>query len=165
MYNTLISVINSAETSVYLTNAYFAPDKLVMNALTDAAGRGVDVKIILPGESDSPVLYYAGHSFYHELLSAKVQIFERRISLLHAKTALVDGVWSTIGSSNLDWRSFMHNDEINAVVLSPEFGKQMNTMFEKDLAESDEITLAAWRDRSLVMRVKEQAARLWIYWL
>ena len=165
MYNTLISVINSAETSVYLTNAYFAPDKLIMGALTDAAGRGVDVKIILPSESDSPLVYYAGHSFYADLLEAGVKIYERRESLLHAKTALIDGVWSTIGSTNLDWRSFMHNDEINAVVLSPEFGAQMNTMFEKDLAASGQITPAAWRDRPLVDRVKERAARIWVYWL
>ena len=165
MYNTLISVINSAETSVYITNAYFAPDKLIMGALKDAARRGVDVKIILPSESDSALVYYAGHSYYNDLLTAGVKIYERRVSLLHAKTALIDGVWSTIGSTNLDWRSFLHNDEINAVVLGTDFGKQMNTMFDKDLAESDAITLAAWRERSLVKRVKEQAARIWVYWL
>lgn len=165
MYNTLVSAIGSAETSVYLTNAYFAPDKRIMGALTDASRRGVDVKIILPSLSDSALLYYAGHSFYSELLDAGVRIFERRVSLLHAKTALIDGVWSTVGSTNLDWRSFMHNDEINAVVLGPDFGMQMNTMFEKDLAESDEITRAAWRGRSVLARIKEQAARIWIYWL
>jgi cardiolipin synthase len=165
MYNTLISVINSAETSVYITNAYFAPDKLIMDALRDAAQRGVDVKIILPGETDSALIYYAGHSYYSDLLKAGVKIFERRVSLLHAKTALIDGVWSTIGSTNLDWRSFLHNDEINAVVLGIEFGVQMKMMFDKDLAESDAITLADWRGRSLVNRVKEQAARIWVYWL
>ena len=165
MYNTLISVINSAETSVYITNAYFAPDKLIMDALKDAARRGVDVKIILPGETDSALIYYAGHSYYSDLLTAGVKIFERRVSLLHAKTALIDGVWSTIGSTNLDWRSFLHNDEVDAVVLGIEFGKQMNAMFDKDLAASDAITLVAWRERSLVRRVKEQAARIWVYWL
>ena len=165
MYNTLVSAIGSAETSVYLTNAYFAPDVKIMGALKDAVGRGVDVKIILPSKSDSPLVYYAGHSYYDELLVAGVNIFERRESLLHAKTALIDGVWSTIGSTNLDWRSFLHNDEINAVVLSPEFGAQMNTMFEKDLAASDEITLESWRNRSLFLRLKERVARLWIYWL
>ena len=165
MYSTLISAINSAETSVYLTNAYFAPDALIINALKGAAARGVDVKIILPSESDSAMLYYAGQSFYAGLLSAGVQIFERRVSLLHAKTALVDGVWSTIGSTNLDWRSFIYNDEINAVILSTGFGAQVNTMFQTDLAASDQITLAAWRERSVIRRVKEQAARLWIYWL
>lgn len=165
MYNTLISVINSAETSVYITNAYFAPDKLIMGALKEAARRGVDVKIILPGETDSALIYYAGHSYYSDLLTAGVKIYERRVSLLHAKTALIDGVWSTIGSTNLDWRSFLHNDEVDAVVLGTEFGKQMNAMFDKDLAESDSITLTAWRERSLVRRVKEQAARIWVYWL
>ena len=165
MYNTLISVINSAETSVYITNAYFAPDKLIMGALKEAALRGVDVKIILPGETDSALVYYAGHSYYSDLLTAGVKIFERRVSLLHAKTALIDGVWSTIGSTNLDWRSFLHNDEVDAVVLGIEFGKQMNAMFDKDLAASDAITLAAWRERSLARRVKEQAARIWVYWL
>jgi cardiolipin synthase len=165
MYNTLISVINSAETSAYITNAYFAPDKLIMDALRDAAQRGVDVKIILPGETDSALIYYAGHSYYSDLLKAGVKIFERRVSLLHAKTALIDGVWSTIGSTNLDWRSFLHNDEINAVVLGIEFGVQMKMMFDKDLVESDAITLAHWRERSLMDRVKEQAARIWVYWL
>lgn len=165
MYNTLVSAIGSAETSVYLTNAYFAPDVKIMSALKDAVGRGVDVKIILPGKTDSPLVYYAGHSYYDELLVAGVNIFERRVSLLHAKTALIDGVWSTIGSTNLDWRSFLHNDEVNAVVLSPEFGTQMNAMFDKDLAASDEITLESWRNRSLLLRIKERASRLWIYWL
>ena len=165
MYSTLISVINSAETSVYLTNAYFAPDALIINALKGAAGRGVDVKIILPSHSDSAVLYYAGNSYYTELLAAGVKIFERRVSLLHAKTVLVDGVWSTIGSTNLDWRSFIYNDEVNAVILSTAFGAEVNTMFQKDLAQSEQITLATWRERSLARRIKEMGARLWIYWL
>jgi cardiolipin synthase len=165
MYNTLVSAINSAETSIYLTNAYFAPDVKIMDALKDASVRGVDVKIILPSKSDSPLVYFAGHSFYSELLNSGVKIFERHESLLHAKTAIIDGVWSTIGSTNLDWRSFLHNDEINAVVLSPEFGAQMNAMFEKDLAASELITLESWGQRSLFQRVKEQASRLWVYWL
>ncbi|MEO8104122.1 MAG: phospholipase D-like domain-containing protein, partial [Betaproteobacteria bacterium] len=75
------------------------------------------------------------------------------------------GVWSTIGSTNLDWRSFLHNDEVNAVVLGAEFGAQMKAMFDKDLAASSQITTETWRTRSLGMRVKEQAARIWVYWL
>jgi cardiolipin synthase len=165
MYSTLISAINSAETSVYLTNAYFAPDEHIMRALIDAVGRRVDVKIILPSKTDSAMIFYAGRSYYSDLLNAGIKIYERGEVLLHAKTALIDGVWSTIGSTNLDWRSFLHNDEVNAIVLSPEFGAQMNAMFEKDLASSRQITVASWRDRSLVVRVKEQAARMWVYWL
>ncbi|MEP7156060.1 MAG: cardiolipin synthase [Betaproteobacteria bacterium] len=165
MYNTLVSAIGSAETSVYFTIAYFAPDETIMKALKDAATRGVDVKIILPGKTDSSLIYFAGRSYYAELLKAGVKIYERKTALLHAKTALIDGVWATVGSTNLDWRSFLHNDEINAVVLSPDFGAQMNAVFERDLAASNEITPASWSDRSMVMRVKEQAARVWAYWL
>ena len=90
-----------------------------------------------------------------------MKIYERRDALLHAKTAVIDGVWSTIGSTNLDWRSFLHNDEVNAVILGQEFGAQMQAMFEKDLASSNPITLDQWNQRSIGTRLKELAARLW----
>ena len=165
IYNTLLSAMNSAETSVYLTNAYFAPDEKIMKALADAVARGVDVKIILPSKTDSGLIFHAGRSFYNELLKSGVKIYERGEALLHAKTALIDGVWSTVGSTNLDWRSFLHNDEVNAVVLGLEFGAQMKAMFDKDLAASRQITTESWRQRPVTLRVKEQAARIWVYWL
>ena len=84
---------------------------------------------------------------------------------MHAKTGVIDGVWSTVGSSNLDWRSFLHNDEINAVVLGRDFAAQMHTMFLADLAESETIMLDEWRRRSWLFRLKEAAARLGAYWL
>ena len=87
-------------------------------------------------------MFHAGRSHYEELLEGGVRIFERQGALLHSKTAIVDGVWSTIGSTNLDWRSFLHNDELNAVVLGREFAQQMQAMFEKDLAASQEIERA-----------------------
>lgn len=161
MYATLISAISSAETGVYLTNAYFVPDPQLLAALKDAAQRGVDVKLILPSYTDSWLVFHTGRSYYEELLSAGVKIYERRDALLHAKTALIDGVWSTIGSTNLDWRSFLHNDEVNAVVLGQDFGGQMQAMFEKDLASSNPITLDEWNQRSIGTRLKELAARLW----
>lgn len=161
IYATLISAISSAETAVYLTNAYFVPDPQLLAALKDAAQRGVDVKIILPSYSDSWLVLHVGRSFYEELLDAGVKIYERRDALLHAKTALVDGVWSTIGSTNLDWRSFLHNDEVNAVILGQEFGAQMQAMFEKDLAASNPITLEQWQQRSISVRLKELVARMW----
>ena len=165
IYNTLVSAINSAETSIYLTNAYFAPDEQIMSALGTAVRRGVDVKIILPSKTDSGLIFHAGRSYYSALLKSGVRIYERGDALLHSKTALIDGVWSTIGSTNLDWRSFLHNDEVNAVVLGVDFGAQMNAMFEKDLAASTEITASSWGSSPLVLRVKEQAARIWVYWL
>ena len=165
IYATLISAIGNAETEILLTNAYFAPDPQLRAALSDAVKRGVDVKLILPSKSDSGLIFHAGRSYYEEMLQAGVKIYERHDALLHSKTAVIDGVWSTIGSTNLDWRSFLHNQEINAVILSPDFAAQMKAMFEDDLAASDQVTLEAWEHRSLVPRVKESLARMWAYWL
>ncbi|HSH72473.1 MAG TPA: cardiolipin synthase [Methylophilaceae bacterium] len=165
MYMTLISAINSAETQVYITNAYFVPDPQLLTALKDAVARGVDVRLLLPSKTDSSLVFYASRSYYNELLSAGVKIYERQDAILHAKTALIDGVWSTVGSTNLDWRSFLHNQEINAVMLGQDFGAQMQTMFENDLQSSKAITLDEWKKRPLSMRIKESASRLWARWL
>jgi cardiolipin synthase len=94
-----------------------------------------------------------------------VQIYERREALLHAKTAVIDGVWVTVGSTNLDWRSFLHNQELTAVILGSEFGAKMREAFERDLAVSNQITLEAWRSRGIGTRAKEWFGRLWEYWL
>ena len=136
-----------------------------MAALKDAAARGVDVRLLLPSKTDSNLVFYASHSFYDGLLSKGVKIYERQDALLHAKTAMVDGVWSTVGSSNLDWRSFLNNQEINAVVLGQDFGTQMQLMFEEDLKKSKQINLEEWRKRSLILRIKEISARLWARFL
>jgi cardiolipin synthase len=133
--------------------------------LQDAARRGVDVKLVLPSFTDLWVVFHAGRSKYDDLLEAGVKIYERKERLLHAKTAVVDGVWSTVGSSNMDWRSFAHNHELNAVILGPEFGTQMEASFDKDVASSQPITLQAWRDRPIRDRMREMAAQMWEYWL
>jgi cardiolipin synthase len=163
IYATLISAIDSAETSVHLTNAYFVPDPQLLSSLKEAAERGVDVRLILPSATDSWMVFNAGRSHYANLLKSGVKIHERRGALLHSKTAIVDGVWSTVGSTNLDWRSFLFNEEVNAVVLGQEFAAQMQTMFDEDIAVSDAITLESWNDRPLQNRVKELAARMWAY--
>jgi cardiolipin synthase len=165
IYTTLLSAIASAETTVYITNAYFAPDPQLLAALKEAAARGVDVQLILPGQTDSWLLFHAGRDTYDDLLQSGVKIHERRGAVLHSKTALIDGVWSTVGSTNLDWRSFLHNQEVNAVVLGTEFGDQMQRMFNTDRAASDPVLLPTWRDRSVMSRVQEWFARLWAYWL
>lgn len=165
IYLTLLSVITHAEQQVHLTNAYFVPDPNLIKAMTDAAQRGVDVKLILPSYSDSWVVFNAGRSHYTKLLRAGVKIYERRGAVMHAKTVMIDGVWSTIGSTNLDWRSFLHNDEINAVVLGSDFANQMEAMFVRDLAQSDEIKLAQWQRRPVTSRFKEWLSRLPEYWL
>jgi len=161
IYLTLISAIGNAEKQVHLTNAYFVPDPQLLKALTDAAGRGVEVKLILPGHSDSAVVFHAGRSHYSTLLKGGVKIYERTGAMLHSKTALIDGVWSTVGSTNLDWRSFLDNDEINAVILGREFGAQMQAMFARDLTASQAIELERWQRRPLSFRFKEWMARVW----
>jgi len=165
IYATLLSAIASAETSVQLTNAYFVPDPQLLDALEAAARRGVSVKLILPSRTDSWLVFHAGRNYYERLLRAGVKIHERRGVILHSKTALIDGIWATVGSTNLDWRSFLHNHELNAVVLGSAFGKQVQAMIDKDLAASDEITLEKWRQRALSLRLKEWFARVWEYWL
>jgi len=165
IYATLISAIDNAEREVLLTNAYFVPDPQLIASLKAAVARGVDVRLVLPGSSDAPLVFHAGRSYYDELLSAGIKIYERRRALLHAKTALIDGVWSTVGSTNLDWRSFLHNQELNAVVLGSTFGAQMRASFERDVANSEQIMLDKWRWRSIGVRAKEAFARVWQYWL
>lgn len=161
IYLTLRSAITNAEKQVYITNAYFVPDPQLLKALLDAARRGVDVRLILPSQSDSSSAFYAGRSHYSRLLEGGVKIYERRGALLHAKTAVIDGVWSCVGSSNLDWRSAVDNDEVNAVILGREFAQQMQAAFAGDIAASDPIALEGWQDRSLLLRMKEWAARVW----
>ena len=165
IYATLISAIDAAETEVLLTNAYFVPDPQLIASLKGAVARGVDVKIVLPASTDSALVFHAGRSYYDELLRGGIKLYERQNALLHAKTALIDGVWATVGSTNLDWRSFLHNDEVNAVVLGKSFGQRMRAAFDDDLAASQQVTLQAWQQRSPVERVKERFGRLWHYWL
>lgn len=161
IYLTLISAITNAEKQVYITNAYFVPDPQLLNALLDAAGRGVDVRLTLPSYSDPVAAFHAGRSYYSELLKGGVKIYERQGALLHVKTAIVDGVWSCVGSSNLDWRSALDNDEINAVILGRDFAQQMQAAYFRDIANSNAIKLEEWEHRSLLLRLKEWTARLW----
>jgi cardiolipin synthase A/B len=165
IYVTFVSAISNAEKSVHITMAYFVPDRQTLDALKEAARRGVDVTLILPSYSDFWAVFHAGRAHYAELLDAGVRIYERQEALLHSKTMVVDGVWSTVGSSNLDWRSFLHNDEVNAVVLGRDFGKEMEAAFERDLAKSVRIEPEAWARRSLLDRAKEWASQVWQYWL
>lgn len=165
IYKTFLSAVRSAERSIHLTNAYFVPGRDLIQALKQAAARGVDVKIILPSYSDSGLVFHAGRSHYTGLLRAGVKIYERRNAMLHAKTAVIDGVWSTVGSTNLDLRSFLHNDEVNANFLGTDFARRMEAMFKRDLAESNRITLEEWRERPILQRFKEFGSRLFSYWL
>ena len=159
-----VAAITLAEHSIHLTNSYFVPDKQILKAFTDAAGRGVDVKIILPANTDSQLVLNAARHNYSELLKEGVKIYERRNVVLHAKTAVIDGVWSTVGSTNLDSLSLLSDDEVNAVVLSREFAEEMERTFASDLAQSDQIQWDKWEKRPLSQKIKEAAAHLFSRW-
>lgn len=165
IYVSLISALHSAKTEIWITNAYFVPDPQLMAALKDAAARGVDVKLVLPGSTDSWLVFHAGRAHYTELLTAGVKLYERGDALLHVKTAVIDGSWSTVGSSNLDWRSFLHNQEVNAVVRGSVFGKKMRSAFIDDVKKSEQITLEQWQQRSFLIKVKEKIGSIGAYWL
>ena len=160
-----VAAITFAEHSIHLTNAYFIPDDQILKAFTDAARRGVDVKIILPGTTDSSLALYAARYNYSELLESGVKIYERRNALLHAKTAVIDGVWSTVGSTNMDYWSLLSDDEVNAVVLSREFAAEMEKTFAKDLVESHQIKWEEWKERPLFLKMREWFAHLFVHWL
>ncbi|HOP64738.1 MAG TPA: cardiolipin synthase [Spirochaetota bacterium] len=150
VYESYISAIRNARHSIYITNAYFIPDGRIYRSLVRAAERGVDVRLLLPGRSDIPFVKYASRYLYKRYMKKGIRIFEYQDSILHAKTAVIDGVWSTIGSSNLDRRSFRRNLEMNAVALDQEFGEMMEGIFLKDMGKSSEITLPYFRKRSIV---------------
>ena len=165
VYATLLSVITYAQKSIDVTMAYFVPDDTLENALKAAAKRGVVVRLILPSYSDFSGVFYAGRAHYQELLDSGVKLFELESAFLHSKTIVVDGIWSSIGSTNFDWRSFVHNNEISVCVIDQGFAQSMSRMFETDLADSKEITLAAWKKRGLRQRFREW---MWLpvqYWL
>lgn len=160
IYVTLISAIVSSETNVYLTDAYFAPDRQFLHALENASRRGVDVRLLLPSESDAPLIVSAQRANYSGLLKAGVKIYEWKGEMLHAKTATIDGVWSTVGTSNLDWWSIARDNELNAVILSHSFGSEMDTMFRKDIENSKQIELEQWKRRGWRERFDESVARM-----
>jgi len=164
-YIMYVTAFMYAENFIHLTNSYFVPDKQTVKALTDAARRGVDVKIILPGISDELTVFYAGRSYYTQLLKSGVRLYEHRKGMLHAKTAVIDGVWSTVGSTNMDLWSFLRSDEVNAMILGQDFATEMEAMFAKDLEECKQIFLEQWKKRPFGDRVKEWFTRLLAPWL
>lgn len=160
-YVALLTAIRNAESRIWLTTGYFVPTHDERRDLIRAARRGVDVRLLLPGESDSDLALEAGHAAYDDLLEAGVKIYERHGSILHSKTAVIDGVWSEVGSSNFDHRSVLFNNEIDAVILGTDTAGQLEAMFQDDLKSAGEVTLAAWSHRPLWGRVHEFFSRFW----
>lgn len=165
IYATYLASIRAASQRIWLTNAYFAPNRELRRALIEAAARGVDVRLIVPGFTDSGLILHAARATYDELLAGGVRIYEQRHALLHAKTAVFDTALSMVGSANLDMRSFLHNNEINAAIVGRSFAQQLEQAFERDLRQARELDLEQWRQRPWRQRMKEVGSRLLSYWL
>jgi cardiolipin synthase len=155
-YLSVLGAVAYARESIAVTMAYFVPDEQLEEALIAAALRGVDVRLILPAFSDFSGVFHAGRSHYARLLRGKVRIYEQQNAFLHAKTVVIDNIWSTVGSTNWDWRSFVHNDEVSVVVIDEGFAGRMRRLFEQDLDNASEVSLEEWLERSWTDRVLER---------
>jgi cardiolipin synthase len=153
--------IAGARKTLYITNSYFAPDRNFVELVSGAAKRGVDVRILTAGpRTDVNIVRLAGRAWYDALLDAGVRIYEWEPTTLHAKTFVVDGQWSTVGSMNFDNRSMALNDESTLMVLDRTIGEEMNRIFLRDLLQSAEIRVTAFRQRSWLERIMERGANL-----
>ncbi len=150
-----LSAIDNAEKSIYITNAYFVPTHKLYRTLIHAARRGIDVRLLLPAKSDLPIVKYASRYLYKKYLKNGIRVYEYTRSVLHAKTAVIDGVWSTIGSTNLDGHGFRRNLEINAVILDENIGKEMEEIFSNDMEFAQELLSEKWEKRSFVNYIIE----------
>jgi cardiolipin synthase len=155
----LATTFAAARRRLWIANAYFAPQRGVLAGLCAAAQRGVDVRLLLPGESDMPLVRRAGHGSYARLLASGVRIFEYQATVLHAKTLVVDDCLSMIGSSNLDYRSYYFNAECNVLILDEATGRSMAETFEQDLQQAIEITAEGWARRSWWKKCGDELAR------
>lgn len=165
LYGTYVAAFTHAQKRLWITHAYFAPNEELLQAMADAAQRGVDVRLIVPAFTDSTIVLKATQATYTRLLQAGVHVYELQDALLHAKSVVVDGTLSIVGSANLDMRSFVHNDEVNAIVISRDFAQRMEEVFAKDQRASRPVDLKRWEKRSWWRRVKEFTVGLFGYWL
>jgi cardiolipin synthase A/B len=154
-----------ARRRVWLTTPYFVPDSVTQRELCRAAARGVDVRVLVPGKSDIRITQWAGRAAYSRLLAAGVRIFEYRPRVLHAKSALVDDDWSTVGTANLDYRSFFINDEVNAVFEDRAFNAVLAARFLADVDQAREVRLRPWRRRRWFNWLPETIGYLARRWL
>ena len=155
MYTMFLLAMSSARRSIYITNPYFLPDDRMTQVLTEAPRRGVRAVVLLPGAIDNNIVRHASRSKFGALFEAGVEIYEYGAGLLHAKTMTIDGIWATIGSANLDTRSFALNEELNAVLYNKDVAGQLEKIFADDLTYARKISHARWRGRGFFNQLLE----------
>jgi len=151
-----LDAIERAQHHIYLTNAYFIPDRVILSALIQAAQRGVDVRVLLPWESNHPTADWLARGYFGTFLRSGVRIFGFQNAMIHAKTATIDGQWSTVGTANLDRLSLAGNYEINIEIYDQKFATVMEHIFEIDLTNAFELTLERWSNRPWYERAGER---------
>ena len=154
-----LEILNRAHSRAWINMGYFIPDEPMMEALTHAARRGVDVRVLIPEYSNHIYADWVARSHYEELLRSGVKIFLYEEAMVHAKTMTVDGQWSTVGTANIDRLSLRGNFEINMEIFGTEFATAMERIFKVDQANSHELTLSMWNERSTAVRVIERVLR------
>ena len=150
-----LKAIGAAQETIIIANAYFLPGRAIRSALERATRRGVQVQVLLPKYSDVPVVGWASRYLFTRMLRRGIEIYEWTDSMLHAKVAVVDGAWATVGSYNLDQRSLRTNLEANLVVLDSELGHELQTDLTRDIARSQRVSLTQWNQRSFIERVRD----------
>ena len=164
-YASLLTAMQAARRRVWLCSGYFVPPHQEREELTRIARAGLDVRIVAPAFSDVESAVYAARAAYGDLLQAGAHIYEMRDAVVHAKLALVDDTWAVIGSSNLDRRSVVFNNEVDAVVLGHDTAAQVEALLRRYMEVAREVDLARWQQRPLRERARELQARVWQYWM
>ncbi len=157
--------IDRAKKYIYITNAYFLPDRFVYRRLIRAVRRGVDVRIIGPYKTDHPYIRWATWSIYPHMIKNGINIYEWKGEILHSKTAVIDGIWSSVGSHNLDHRSLHYNLEVNINIYDRDFGSQMARFFRDDLKNSKPVTLVETKGRPFLSKASSKLLYLFKSWL
>jgi cardiolipin synthase len=160
-----VRLLRSAGRRLFVTTPYFVPDHRTQNELVQAARRGVDVRLLVPGKSDVPITRWAARAAYQKLLSAGIRLFEYQPRVLHAKTAVVDGAVATVGTANLDYRSLFVNYELNLFSANRPLCAALEEQFLADLTEAMEVTVPGWSGRSWSGMVAESVGWLARRWL
>jgi cardiolipin synthase len=150
--------IAHARDRIDIANPYFVPDRQVRRALFRAVERGVRVRVLLPGKSDVPIVQYAVEALFDTLVRHGVRVWALQGAMVHSKTAIIDDSFATIGTYNLDERSWLKNLEVNLAVEDAAFARHLRTWFERDLADAEQVDLDRWRERSAARRALEWAA-------
>lgn len=153
--------INSAEETVRIMTPYFIPNEAILTAILSAARSGVNIELMVPKKGDSWAARYAGRSYFEKLLESGVKVYWYTKGMLHAKTMMVDDMFATIGTSNMDYRSFEINFEINALIYDHDITCEMSNAFSQDINDCELLNKARWENRNKTERFKESFCRLW----